>query len=157
MQKRIVPVRLSSGPCHDGTWLDLSAVAEVEITSEDSEYPIESALIPGQKTGWRANRPGRQEIRLLFSPVRKVTHIQLHFEERSVARAQEYVLQWSPLPGHPCREIVRQQWNFNPRGATVEIEDHYVDLPPIAVLKLIINPDAGSPAAFASLESMRIG
>jgi hypothetical protein len=104
-----------------------------------------------------ANEPGRQVIRLLISPARKITHIHLHFEESAVERTQQYVLQWSPQPDQPCREIVRQQWNFSPRGATAEIEDHHIDLPSVAVLELIIDPDQGNPAAFASLESMRIG
>ena len=157
MRKRIVPVRPTPGPRADGGWLDLGAVAEVEITSEDPEYPIESALIPGQDGGWRASAPGRQVIRLLFSPAQRVTHIQLHFQEDSVARTQEYVLQWSPERGQSCREIVRQQWNFSPGGATVEFEDHQVELPPIAVLELIIDPDSENQGAVASLRSMRVG
>jgi hypothetical protein len=157
MRKRIVPVRQAPGPRHDDGWLDLGAVAEVEITSEDPEHPIESALIPGHDVGWRANAPGRQVIRLLFSPAQKVTHIQLHFEEKSVARTQEYVLQWAPERGQVCREIVRQQWNFSPSGATVEVEDHQVDLSSVELLELIIDPDTESQTAFAALESMRIG
>ena len=157
MRKKITPAMRASGLRPDGGWLDLAAVAEVEITSEHPEYPIEAALLPGKNTGWRANEPGRQVIRLLISPARKITHIHLHFEESAVERTQQYVLQWSPQPDQPCREIVRQQWNFSPRGATAEIEDHHIDLPPVAVLELIIDPDQGNPAAFASLESMRIG
>ena len=157
MRKRIVPYRQAPGPRRDSGWLDLGAVAEVEVTSEDPEHPIESALIPGQDVGWRANAAGRQVIRLLFFPAQKVTHIQLHFEEKSVARTQEYVLQWASECGQPCREIVRQQWNFSPSGATLEMERHEVDLPSVEVLELIIDPDTESQAAFASLESMRIG
>jgi hypothetical protein len=157
MQKKITPAIQKSGPSTDGGWLDLAAVAEVEITSEQPEHPIEAALLPGKNKGWRANEPGQQVIRLLFSPAQKITHIHLHFEESAVVRTQQYVLQWSPQPNQPCREIVRQQWNFSPRGATAEIEDHHIDLPPVAVLELIIDPDQGNQAAFASLESMRIG
>ena len=157
MRKKIMPVMQASGPRPDDDWLDLATVAEVEITSEHPEHPIESALLPGKNTGWRANEPGRQVIRLLFSPAQKITHVHLHFEESAVVRTQQYILQWSPQPDQPCREIVRQQWNFSPRGATAEIEDHHFDLLPVAMLELIIDPDQGNPAAFASLESMRIG
>jgi hypothetical protein len=153
----MVPNRQASEPRRDGGWLDLGAIAEVEITSEDPEHPIESALIPGQDGQWCADAPGRQVIRLLFSPPQKVTHIQLYFEEESVARTQEYVLQWSPDLEQPCREIVRQQWNFSPSGATREIEDHQVDLPSVAVLELIIDPDSENRTAIASLKSMRVG
>ena len=154
MRKRIVPVVES--PEIGGDWLDLGSLAEVEISSEDPEHPIESALVPGHDTGWRAGAPGRQVIRLLFAPPQKVARIQLHFEEKSVARMQEYALRWAPERGQPCREIVRQQWNFSPSGATVEIEDHQVDLPSVAVLELIIDPGSERQVVFASLERMRI-
>jgi hypothetical protein len=45
MRKRIVPV--GQVPQPDGDWLDLGSLAEVEISSEDPEHPIESALISG--------------------------------------------------------------------------------------------------------------
>ena len=41
-------------------WLDLELLAQVEITSEDVDNPIESALIPGTGLGWRAAQPGEQ-------------------------------------------------------------------------------------------------
>lgn len=155
MRKRILPAGQSTQL--DGDWLDLGSLAEVEISSEDPEHLIESALISGNESGWRAGTPGRQQIRLIFSPPQKVTRIQLHFEETSVARTQEYTLRWAPERGQPCREIVRQQWNFSPSGATVEIEDHQVDLPSVALLELIIDPGSEGQVVFASMERMRIG
>ena len=157
MRKRIVPLQQAPGSDREGDWLDLGAIAEVEITSEDPKHPIEFALIQGEEGGWRANAPGRQVIRLLFSPAQRITHVQLHFEEKSVARTQEYVLSWSPQLGEPCREIVRQQWNFSPTDATLQIEDHHVDLPPVAVLELLIDPDIDNQQVFASLKAMRVG
>ena len=49
MRKRIVPVVQASEI--EGDWLDLGSLAEVEISSEDPEHPIESALVPGHDTG----------------------------------------------------------------------------------------------------------
>jgi hypothetical protein len=155
MRKRIIPTRQAEAPDH-GPWLDLDAIAEVEITSEDPEHPIESALLTGQEAGWRASAAGQQVLRLLFDPPQKITHIQPQFEEPSASRTQEYVLRWSPERGQPAREIVRQQWNFSPSGATVEIEDYQVDLPSVAMLELIIDPDLEHKMAKASLASMRI-
>jgi hypothetical protein len=31
----------------NGSWLDVSAIAQVEVTSEDSQYPIESVFAEG--------------------------------------------------------------------------------------------------------------
>ena len=39
-------------------WLNLDALAQVEVTSEDAAHPIESGLLPGTESGWRAAQPG---------------------------------------------------------------------------------------------------
>jgi hypothetical protein len=62
-------------------WLDLERVAQVEVTSENSDYPIESALIPGTGAGWQAIQPGEQTIRLLFDEPQRVRRIHLEFQE----------------------------------------------------------------------------
>ena len=41
-------------------WVDIERLAQVEITSEDVNYPIEAALNPGTGLGWRAAQPGEQ-------------------------------------------------------------------------------------------------
>jgi hypothetical protein len=51
---------------------------------------------------------------------------------------------------------VRQQWNFSPSGATVEIEDHLVQLPSVELLELIIDPGSEGEAVFASIKRMKI-
>jgi len=38
----------------------------VEVTSEDSAFPIESALLCRDNGGWGAAEPGVQTIRLIF-------------------------------------------------------------------------------------------
>ena len=65
MRKRIIPSADEANPTSDDKWLDLEELVEVEVTSEDPEYPIESALLPGGTSGWRASGPGEQTIRLL--------------------------------------------------------------------------------------------
>jgi len=65
-------------------------------------------------------------------------------------------LRWSPDSGQSFREIVRQQWNFSPQGATSETEDHHVELPAVTVLELSIIPDTGGGNAFASLAQLRL-
>ena len=74
--------------------------------------PIESALVVGKTTGWRAADSGTQTIRLIFDEPQRLNHIALAFEETDTRRTQEFVLRWSPDGGRSFREIVRQQWNF---------------------------------------------
>jgi hypothetical protein len=48
-------------------WLNAEALAEVEVTSEDAAYPIESGLLSETAAGWRAAQPGPQTVRLVFN------------------------------------------------------------------------------------------
>lgn len=157
MRKRIItPDRHDTGSA-DQDWLDLDALAEVEVTSEDSAHPVEGALLPGGATGWRAAGPGQQTIRLLFARPQPLRRIRLAFTENSHERTQEYVLRWSADGGQSFREIVRQQWNFSPGGATSQTEDYHIELPAVAVLELIITPDISGGPAPASLAELRLG
>lgn len=156
MRKRLITGDRQDQRQPDRDWLDLEHLAEVEITSEDALHPIESALLPGSGAGWRAAGPGKQCIRLLFSSPQRIRCIHLSFVESSVRRTQEYVLRWSADGGQSFREIVRQQWNFDPAGATGEAEDHQVDLPGVTTLELDIIPEIGGGDAHASLARLRI-
>ena len=156
MRKRIIPPAKQNTSAPDENWLDLERLAQVEITSEDATYPIESALLPGQVSGWRATQPGEQSIRLLFEHPQRLRRIWLQFVEPATERTQEFVLRWSPDGGQSFREIVRQQWNFSPQGATCETEDHRVDLMGVTVLELSIIPDISRGNALASLAQLRL-
>jgi len=154
MRKRL----LSSAPepTDAGGWLDLESLAVVEITSEDPDRPIESALLPAAGPGWRAAGPGPQTIRLVFDAPQSLHRIRLEFSEATAERTQEYVLRWSADGGREFRDVVRQQWNFSPGGSTHQIEVHAVDLPGVTVLELEITPDLGGGSAPASLEKLSL-
>jgi nuclear transport factor 2 (NTF2) superfamily protein len=156
MRKRLIGGVKPANAAVGEEWLKLDDLAEVEISSEDAAHPIELALVPGDNAGWRAAAPGRQTIRLLFSSPQRLRRIRLVFVETSAQRTQEYLLRWSADKGQSFREIVRQQWNFNPHGATSETEEHQVELAGVDVLELIIAPDIGRDDAFASLAELRL-
>jgi len=137
-------------------WLDLEQLARVEITSEDTEHPIESALIQNNDSGWRASAPGKQTIRLVFDKPQKITRIQLLFEESKHERTQEFVLRWSPDDQDTDREIVRQQYNFSPAANTREQEDYTVNLDGVLILEMSITPDISGGNARASLARLRL-
>ena len=156
MLKRIIKPGQPEAASPDQGWLNVEGIAEVEVTSEDPAHPIESALLPGLAAGWRADGPGKQTIRLLFSRPQPLRRISLKFEEPRTERTQEYVLRWSADGGQSLREIVRQQWNFSPQGAPSETEDHRVELPAVTVLELSITPDMSGGNAVASLAQLRL-
>ena len=156
MRKRIITPVQKESATPDQEWLNLEKLVEVEISSEDPAHPIESALLPGKTSGWRAADPGKQTIRILFQHPQQLRQIWLKFEETGAERTQEYVLRWSADGGQSFVEIVRQQWNFSPESATCETEDHHVDLPAVTMLELSITPDISGRNAFASLAQLRL-
>jgi hypothetical protein len=154
VRKRLISETLPSPGLPAQEWLDLDRIASVEVTSEENEYPIESALLRGEKRGWRAASSGTQVIRLIFDEPQKLRHIRLVFEDAESARTQEFVLRWSSDSERSFREIVRQQWNFNQPNAVRETEDYTVEIPGVKTLELVIAPDIKGGAARASLKNL---
>jgi hypothetical protein len=137
-------------------WLNLEALADVEVTSEEAEHPIEAAFIAGAESGWRAERPGEQTIRLLFDKPQRIKRLHLEFHEDQSERTQQFVLRWSSDDGRSYREIVRQQYNFSPPNTTSECEDYNVELAGVTTLELNIIPDISGGPACASLAQLRL-
>ena len=156
MRKRIITTDTNKITTPEGAWFDLEEISEVEISSEDIAYPIEFALLTGQSAGWRAAEPGKQIIRLIFTNPQLITRIWLCFAEANAERTQEFKIRCSSDNGQSFQEIVRQQWNFSPAGATSETEDYSVELPAVTAFELCINPDINSNKAFASLAQLRL-
>jgi hypothetical protein len=156
MRKRLITPSPQDAAAHDEGWLDLDRLAVVEVTSEDKDYPVESALAAEEVRGWRAAASGTQTVRLIFDEPQRLTRIALVFEETETERTQEFVLRWSGDGGRSFREVVRQQWNFSPANTTREIEEYHVELSEVTVLELVIVPDISRGAARASLKSLRV-
>ena len=138
------------------SWLDVSAMARVEVTSEDSQYPIESASAEGDQRGWRAAERGKQTIRLFFDEPQRIRRIWLRFIELHGERTQQFTLQWSKDKTDALRPLFQQQWNFSPSGSTNQIEDYQVELNGVWMLQLDIDPDIARGPAVATLASWRL-
>jgi hypothetical protein len=108
-------------------WAALESTVSVEATSEDSAFPIESALLYRDKRGWHAAEPGVQIIWVIFDQPQRL-RLSIVFEETETKRTQEFTLRWSPDEGTSFHEIVCQQWNFSSLDATREAEQYTVDL-----------------------------
>ncbi len=156
MRKRIIKQSSKELSLPEQGWLDLEYLAEIEISSEDTAHPIESAIIPGTGPGWRAMYPGEQTVRLLFAEPLRIKRIHLKFEEESQVRTQEFVLRWSMDGQQNYQEIVRQQFSFSPPSTTHEVEDYKVDLNGVTALELRIVPDISGSGASASLKQLQL-
>lgn len=156
MRKRLITPTQGTVRSRGEGWLDVERAAIVEITSEDKNFPVESAFASGEAQGWRAAEPGSQTIRLIFDQPQRLKQISLVFEENEISRTQEFVLRWSSDSGASSREIVRQQWNFSPPETMREVEEYQVELSNVTVLELIIVPSMGGGTARASLKNLRL-
>jgi hypothetical protein len=156
VRKRLISQTVPSPEPSAQAWLNVDRAASVEVTSEESGYPIESALLMGEKRGWRAANAGTQTIRLIFDEPQKLRRIWLVFEDTENTRTQEFVLRWSADTGQSFREIVRQQWNFSQPNAVRETEDYAVEIAGVKTLELVIVPDIKGGAARASLRNLRL-
>ena len=156
MRKRLITPTPETVRTRTGDWLDVERLASVEVTSEDKDFPVDSAFVSGESRGWRAAGPGSQTIRLVFDQPQRLKCISLVFEENETQRTQEFVLQWSVDGGLSVKEIVRQQWTFSPPGSTREIEEYQLDLSNVTVLELVIKPNIAGGPARASLKNLRL-
>ena len=154
MRKKIISQNPQNNSPADDSWLDLQHLAQVEITSEEAAHPVEAALLPGG-SGWCAAQAGEQTLRLLFDVPQTIRRVQLLINEPHQTRTQEFALRWSADGGQSYREIVRQQYNFNP-GMTRELEDYTVELGGVTTLELVIKPEIGGGDARACVAQLRI-
>ncbi|MFD1143749.1 hypothetical protein ACFQ4C_21655 [Larkinella insperata] len=140
----------------DSNWIVLEHLAQVEVTSEEENHPIESALIAGRAGGWRASQAGVQVIRLRFDEPVNIGLIQLLFIEKQTPRTQEFVLRWSNRQPDADQEVLRQQFTFSPPGTTRQLEQYTVQLRSVLSLELILTPDINDGPARASLQELRL-
>ena len=147
MRKRLITLTSESIRTRGEGWLDVERAAVVEVTSEDQNWPVESAFVSGDARGWRAAAPGSQTIRLVFDQPQRLKCISIVFEENETARTQEFILRWSPDGGSSVKEIVRQQWNFSPPDSVREVEE-FPTVPLPADLKICLKPLFGPSNVF---------
>ena len=156
MRKTLINQTTEKTTPSDLNYLDLEYLANVEISSESQEHPIEAALVEGSESGWQAALPGEQTIRLVFDQPQTIKHIFLLFDEQEQSRTQEFVLLWRMECEDFFREILRQQYHFNPPHAAQETENYTVDLKQLKALELRIIPDISGGGACAKLSRLRL-
>ena len=152
MRKFIDRPAESSQSTQPESGLNLADIADVEITSEHPEFPIEPVFSKETGPGWRAAVSGPQTIRLYFHEPQQIKQLNLEFQEPSIERTQEFILQYRTAEDSSLRDIVRQQWSFSPLGSTSEVENYKVELIGVQMLQLTILPDIQHHLAVATLE-----
>jgi len=156
MRKKIISPNTESIPSNVD-FLDLEQLAQVEISSECQEYPIEAALLDGKDSGWQAYSPGEQSIRLVFDKPQDIKYVLIVIDEYQQARTQEFTLLVLKDKEEIFRKILRQEYHFSPPITTRQTENYTVDLKQIKALELKIIPDLSGGVAYAKLKKMRLG
>lgn len=152
MRRRHLPSHASQ----PSGWLVLDDLAEVAVSSEDPQFPIENALVEGLSGGWRAAGPGEQTVRLSFDQPLDISVLRIVFDEPHVERVQEFELRWSSDRGQTFRSIVRQQFTFSPGGATQQVETYQVELTALTDIDLTIRPDLSHRSHMATLTQLAL-
>ena len=137
--------------------LPLLSLAEVQASSEAEAHPILLAFDEGHGPGatyWKAKDAGEQTITVTFREPCRLAQVTMEVEEREVARTQEVQLAVSTDGGLTYRELIRQEFNFSPDGATWEKETWNVPENPVTHVKLVIKPDKGRTDCYATLTSL---
>ena len=137
--------------------IDIAARATVQVTSESTEHPVDHAFDnqrgPGG-TRWVAGEPGEQAVILAFDAPQTIRQVILEVEETEVARTQELQLAVSNDGAQTYRELLRQEYNFNPPDTTFKREDWTVTAEGVTHLRLQIKPDKGGKPCRASVTSL---
>ena len=133
----------------DVRWLDLEAVANVTVTARGERLPRAGAM-------WSADCPGEQMIEVRFHRPTAVRRLRVRSIETEASRTQEMTV-WACLHrGERHREVLRQQFNFSPGGATDEIEEYGLELDDVSAIQVRVVPSIDGCYATAHVSELRV-
>jgi hypothetical protein len=97
MRKSVIdPLTIHPAQRSEQEWLELEQMAQVEVTSEEPNFPIESALASGKGPGWRAREKGKQIIRIIFDKPRPLHRIRLSFRRQKLSEPRNSLFNGRP-------------------------------------------------------------
>ena len=139
--------------------IDIARYATIAYSSEDPAHPVEN-LLDGQSgpggTRWISARPDTTEhIVVEFDEPQTISRLVYEVEETMRDRTQEVRVEASNDGGRTYRQILVQEYNFSPRGATFQREEQRVNLHRVTHLRLTIVPSKNGSGT-ASLTGLRL-
>lgn len=133
----------------DADWLDLDAVADVTVTARGER-------VSRGRSMWSAECPGEQLIEVRFHHPMAVRHLKVMTTEAEQARTQEMTVWVSLHRGERHREVLRQQFNFSPPGATEQVEEYALRFEQVSAIQLRIVPSIDGRPATARVKELRV-
>jgi hypothetical protein len=139
--------------------IDIAGCATIAYSSEDPAHPVED-LFDGRSgpgaTRWMSARPDTLEhIVVEFDKPQTITRLVYEVEEAMRERTQEIRVQVSEDGGGTYRQILVQEYNFSPSGATYQREEQRFNVQRVTHLRFTIVPNK-SGSGTASLTALRL-
>ena len=139
--------------------IDIAGCATIAYSSEDPAHPVEHMLDgrngPGA-TRWVSARPDTVEhIVVEFDRPQAISRLVYQVEETMRERTQEVRVEISEDGGRSYRQILVQEYNFSPGGATYQREEQRFNLRQVTHLRLTLVPNK-SGSGTASITALRL-
>src|SRR5499427_5102828 len=139
--------------------IDIAGCATIAYSSEDPAHPVEHLLDgrsgPGA-TRWISARPDTTEhIVIEFDRPQTISRLVYEVEETMRERTQEMRVEVSEDGGRSYRQILVQEYNFSPGGATYQREEQRLNLSQVSRLRLTIVPNKNGSGT-ATLTTFRL-
>lgn len=158
MRKRLMSEQVSDCAGGQGR-IDIAGLASFRFSSEDPKHPLDH-LIDGccgrGATRWAGAQADTTEcIELEFEPAQEISRLIYEVEESGVERTQQVRVEISTDQGRIYRQVLAQDYNFSPCGATFQREEIDLNARPITNVKLTIVPNKGG-SGVATLTSLQL-
>jgi hypothetical protein len=139
--------------------LDIASCATIAFTSEDPAHPVEHLLDgssgPGATRWTSARADTSEQILVEFDKPQIVSRLVYEVEEATRERTQEVLVEVSEDGGRTYRQILVQEYNFSPTGATYQRQEQRLNLRQASHLRLTIVPNKNGSGT-ATLTSLRL-
>ena len=158
LRKRLLEAEPTTSADTDNE-IDIVGCATIAYSSEDPAHPIEHAFDgrhgPGV-TRWISARPDTVErIIVEFDEPQPISRLVYEVEEAVRERTQEVCVEVSENGGRTYRQILIQEYNFSPRGATYQREELRFNPLETSRLRLTIVPNKNGSGT-ATLTTLRL-
>ena len=158
LRKRLLEAEAttSAGTDHE---INIVGCAAIAFSSESPAHPTEH-LFDGHSgpgaTRWISARPDTVErVIVEFDEPQSISRLVYEVEETARERTQEVHVEVSENEGRTYRQILVQEYNFSPRGATYQREELCFNLLQVSRLRLTIVPNKNGSGT-ATLTTLRL-
>ena len=100
--------------------------------------------------------PGEQMIEIRFHHRIPVRRLRVVSSDLAESRTQEMTIWVSLRGGEQHREVVRQQFNFSPSGATVQVEEYALQLEDVSTIQVRMVPRIDGRRAVARVSKLHV-